>query len=178
MRTRLSLSAVVLIAAAVIAVIVAVGGGSKSQAQTATGASASISIKQTALGNTLADGNSRTLYLFAPDKTNMSTLSAAGRAIWPPFTTARRPVASDGAQASQIGTVTGAGSPAQVTYHGHPLYYFAGDHNPGQTAGQGLNDFGGRWYVLSKSGSAITAAPKASSASSSSGAAPSSGYSY
>jgi predicted lipoprotein with Yx(FWY)xxD motif len=178
MNARLSLSALVFIVAAVIAVIVSVGGGSKSQAQTGMGANASISLRQTTLGKTVADANGRTLYLFAPDKPNRSTLSAAGRSIWPPFTSARRPAATGGAQASQIGTATGGGSPAQVTYHGHPLYYFAGDHQAGQTSGQGLNDFGGRWYVLSASGSAITAAPQASGTSSASAGSSSSGYSY
>jgi predicted lipoprotein with Yx(FWY)xxD motif len=163
MNTRLSLSVLAFIAAAIVAVIVTVGGGSKSQARTAAAASASISVKQTSLGKTLSDANGRTLYLFAPDKPNVSTLSAAGRAIWPPFTSSRHPTAIGGAQASQIGTVTGGGSPAQVTYRGHPLYYFAGDRKPGQTAGQGLNDFGGRWYVLSAAGGAITAAPTSTS---------------
>ena len=46
----------------------------------------------------------------------------------------------------------------QITYRGHPLYYYVGDHTPGQTAGQGLNEFGGYWYVLSAGGSAITSA--------------------
>jgi predicted lipoprotein with Yx(FWY)xxD motif len=39
-----------------------------------------------------------------------------------------------------------------VTYHGHPLYYYAGDSQPGDTTGQGLNQFGAKWYVLASSG--------------------------
>jgi predicted lipoprotein with Yx(FWY)xxD motif len=184
MNLRLSLSALVFLVAAVIAVIVTTGGGSTSQAQPLTGANASISVKQTPLGQTLTDADGRVLYLFAPDKANMSTLSPAGRSVWPPFTSARRPAAMDGAQASQIGTVSGASGAAQVTYHGHPLYYFFGDRRPGQTTGQGLNEFGGRWYVLSTTGGEITAAPQAAGATGSSGAggssggSPSYGYGY
>jgi hypothetical protein len=63
-----------------------------------------------------------------------------------------------------------------VTYNGHPVYYFVGDHNPGQTAGQGLNEFGARWYVLSPAGTAITAAPKPNTSGSSTGGASAYGY--
>ena len=118
------------------------------------------------------------LYLFAPDKPNMSTLSAAGQAVWPPFTASGRPAAMDGAQAGQIGAVTGATGAAQVTYHGHPLYYFAGDRRPGQVTGQGLNEFGGRWYALSTAGAAITAGSGGATGSSAAGNSPSYGYNY
>ena len=43
----------------------------------------------------------------------------------------------------------------EVTYHGHPLYTFAGDSAPGQTTGQGSDDFGAEWYVLSAAGTPI-----------------------
>jgi hypothetical protein len=46
-----------------------------------------------------------------------------------------------------------------VTYNGHPLYYYVGDRQAGSTAGQGLNQFGALWYVLSPSGNAVTSAP-------------------
>jgi predicted lipoprotein with Yx(FWY)xxD motif len=43
----------------------------------------------------------------------------------------------------------------EVTYHGHPLYYYAGDAQPGDTKGQALDQFGAEWYVLAPSGSKI-----------------------
>ncbi len=178
MNARVSLSALVFIVAAVIAVIVTTSGGSASTVRPRAVANASISVKQTPLGRTLTDADGRALYLFAPDKPNMSTLSAAGRAVWPPFTATGRPVAMDGAQAGQIGVVSGGGAGAQVTYHGHPLYYFVGDRGPGQVTGQGLNEFGGRWYVLSTTGAAITAASHAGAGSSAAGGSPSYGYKY
>ena len=178
MNARVSLSALVFIVAAVIAVIVTTSGGSASPARPQAAANTSIAVKQTPLGRTLTDADGRVLYLFAPDKPNMSTLSAAGRAVWPPFTASGRPAATDGAQAGQIGAVTGATGTAQVTYHGHPLYYFAGDRRPGQVTGQGLNEFGGRWYALSTAGAAITAAPHAAAGSSAAVSSPSYSYNY
>jgi hypothetical protein len=43
-----------------------------------------------------------------------------------------------------------------------PLSYFSGDSKPGQTGGQGLSEFGGRWYVLSPAGTAVLKAPDSS----------------
>jgi predicted lipoprotein with Yx(FWY)xxD motif len=42
----------------------------------------------------------------------------------------------------------------QVTYAGHPLYYFVQDTKAGQTNGEGLTDFGGRWDPVSAAGKA------------------------
>jgi hypothetical protein len=46
-----------------------------------------------------------------------------------------------------------------VTYAGWPLYTYSGDSAAGQANGQGLNTYGGRWYVLSPGGTAITTKP-------------------
>ena len=46
-----------------------------------------------------------------------------------------------------------------MTYYGHPLYYYVGDKKSGETNGQGLNEFGARWYVLSANCTAMTSAP-------------------
>ena len=174
-RTRLSVAIVAVIVAAAIAAIVATTGSSATKAP-AVAANSAVSVQQTPLGKTLADANGRTLYLFAADKPNVSTLSAAGRTLWPPFTATIKPSATGGALAGKIGTVRGATGAGQVTYNGHPLYYFIGDHNPGQTSGQALNQFGARWYVLSPSGAAITSAPSASAPSTSTGAGSAYGY--
>jgi predicted lipoprotein with Yx(FWY)xxD motif len=42
-----------------------------------------------------------------------------------------------------------------VTYDGHPLYRYAGDDKAGQTRGQGLDQFGAGWFVVSPSGHKI-----------------------
>jgi predicted lipoprotein with Yx(FWY)xxD motif len=153
-RTRLPLPLLIVAVTAAVALIASTAGG-KTQAQPAP--SSAISLKQTSLGKVLVNARGRTLYLFAADKRNVSRLSAAGRAVWPPFTSAALPRATGGAAAARIATVNGG---KQITYNGHPLYYYVGDHKPGQTLGQGLNEFGARWYALSASGAAITSAPK------------------
>jgi predicted lipoprotein with Yx(FWY)xxD motif len=158
-RTRLSFGVVAAAIAAVVVIIVATSGGVAKTARPAVAPASSISIKQTSLGKTLADANGRALYLFEADKRDRSTLSAAGQAIWPPLTTATKPAAGGGVTASQITLIKGAGGSSQVAYNGHPLYYYVGDHGPGQAKGQGLNQFGALWYVLSPAGTAVTSGP-------------------
>jgi predicted lipoprotein with Yx(FWY)xxD motif len=166
MTRRPTLLIVIVAIGAIVGVITATSGGAHRKATPAAPATSAISLRQTAIGNTLVDANGRTLYLFLGDGPNVSRLSAAGQQVWPPFTSAKLPAATGGTSAARIGTIPASG---QITYNGHPLYYYAGDQHPGQISGQGLNEFGARWYVLSASGAAITAAAPSESAASSAG---------
>jgi predicted lipoprotein with Yx(FWY)xxD motif len=158
-RTRLSFGVLAVAIAAVVVIIATTSGGAAKTARPAVAAASSISVKQTPLGKTLVDANGRVLYLFEGDRRNQSTLSAPGQAIWPPLTAATQPSAGPGATASLITLTKGVGGSSQVVYNDHPLYYYVGDRAPGQTTGQGLNQFGALWYVLSPAGTAITSAP-------------------
>jgi hypothetical protein len=63
---------------------------------------------------------------------------------------------SGAASASDLGTVTRANGSQQVTYKGHPLYYFLEDATRGSTKGQGSSNFGAKWWLVAPSGAAIT----------------------
>lgn len=58
--------------------------------------------------------------------------------------------------ASAIGTVRRPDGTTQVTFAGHPLYYFVNDVLPGEVNCQAVAQFGGIWYVLSPDGMVIT----------------------
>ncbi len=60
-----------------------------------------------------------------------------------------------GVSQSLLGTITRADGTMQVTYDGHPLYYFTADTAAGTAHGQGVKAFGAEWYVVSASGSKI-----------------------
>jgi predicted lipoprotein with Yx(FWY)xxD motif len=108
------------------------------------------------LGSILVAGpKRRTVYLFAADKGPASTCSGSCAEVWPPVTTSGAPKATSGAKAADLGTITRSDGTKQVTYKGHPLYYYVGDPNSGDTSGQGINSFGAPWYVLAPSGSAV-----------------------
>jgi predicted lipoprotein with Yx(FWY)xxD motif len=108
------------------------------------------------LGSILVAGpKRRTVYLFAADKGPSSMCSGACAEVWPPLTTSGNPKAMGGAHSADLGTITRSDGTKQVTYKGHPLYYYVGDPQSGDTSGQGINSFGAAWYVLSPSGNEL-----------------------
>jgi predicted lipoprotein with Yx(FWY)xxD motif len=64
-------------------------------------------------------------------------------------------VAQSGVNQQVVGTTRRTDGAEQVTYAGHPLYLFVLDKQPGQTNGQGSQDFGAGWDVLSQAGDKI-----------------------
>jgi len=107
-------------------------------------------------GQILVDGNGMTIYLFVADTGTSSTCYTSCATIWPPVLTDGAPQAGAGADKSLLGTTTRTDGKVEVTYAGHPLYYFVKDKAPGDTTGQGVNGFGALWWVMSPSGAAIT----------------------
>jgi predicted lipoprotein with Yx(FWY)xxD motif len=101
----------------------------------------------------LAAGPKRlTVYLFEADHGSTSTCSGECAQVWPPVTTTGAPAAHGAAQAADLGTITRSDGTTQVTYKGHPLYYYVKDKDDGDTYGQGLDSFGAGWYELKPSG--------------------------
>jgi predicted lipoprotein with Yx(FWY)xxD motif len=135
------------------------GAGSYGAAPTKSSASPSaaiVDLRGSKLGQTLVDGQGRTLYLFEADKAGKSECNGACTSAWPPYLSNGTPHAGTGVTGALLGTsIRGDGGGTQVTYRGHPLYYYAGDNRPGDAAGQGLNQFGARWYVLAPGGNKI-----------------------
>jgi predicted lipoprotein with Yx(FWY)xxD motif len=118
-------------------------------------AGATVKLTPTRYGNVLVDKRGRALYLFTRDHTPVSQCygDCAGR--WPPFLTGGVPVAGTGAQANLLGRTRRRDGSTQVTYRGHPLYYYIGDRRPGQVLCQDVEEFGGRWYVVTRRGNAV-----------------------
>jgi predicted lipoprotein with Yx(FWY)xxD motif len=106
-------------------------------------------------GRILVDSKGITLYDFVADKGTKSVCYGACAALWPPLITKGKPVAGPGVRASLLGTTKRKDGKLEVTYNGHPLYYFVTDRKPGQTTGQGVNQFGGPWWVISPAGKEI-----------------------
>jgi predicted lipoprotein with Yx(FWY)xxD motif len=146
-------------------VIVAVSGGSSKKGTSYSAAAATpaagaansaIGTASGPLGTFLVDAKGRTLYLFEADKPNASNCSSACLSIWPAFSsTGKPPVAKGGAVAGKLGVTKAGQGKSIVTYNGHPLYYYVGDVKPGATIGQGLDQFGAGWYVVSPAGAKI-----------------------
>lgn len=115
-----------------------------------------VTLGSTDLGTILIDARGRTLYLYTPDKKGTSTCYGQCASFWPPFLARGTPRARHGVKASLLGTTKRKDGKLQVTYAGHPLYFFAEDSEPGDVNGQGFQSI---WYALSARGARISTAP-------------------
>ncbi len=108
------------------------------------------------LGTILAAGSKKlTVYMFEGDKGTSSSCTGACASVWPPVTSTGAATAAGSAKSADLGTITRSDGTTQVTYKGHPLYFFAKDKDSGDAYGQGVKGFGADWYVLSPSGSKV-----------------------
>ena len=84
--------------------------------------------------------------MFTKDKGSTSECYGGCAQAWPPLL-ATGPVTISGkfTVPHDLGTTTRTDGSKQVTYGGHPLYYFVGDTAVGQTKGQGV---GGVWFLV------------------------------
>lgn len=146
---RLAALATLVLAAAVLTTTAAVAGSEQAQA------GAVVKVGPTNLGRVLVDAHGKTLYLWAHDRGSRSTCYGDCAVYWPPLLTSGMPRAMSGARSALLGTTRRSDGRMQVTYNGHPLYGFAGDKKPGQTKGEGLTGFGGRWDPVSAAGLAV-----------------------
>lgn len=141
---------------------------SSSTTSAATPAAAGVTVK-TASGSSgtyLVGPSGRALYLWVADTGGKSSCSGACASIWPPLVTKGKPTAGSGVTASDLGTTTRSDGTEEVTYKGHPLYYFVADKSAGNTSGQGSNSFGAKWWLVAPSGTAITTGGSSKSSSS------------
>ncbi|HEU0250605.1 MAG TPA: hypothetical protein VFR48_07770 [Solirubrobacteraceae bacterium] len=123
----------------------------------ASGGGTVVAVKHASkLGTILAAGSKKlTVYMFEGDKGAASSCSGACASVWPPVTTNGGPSVSGAASSADLGTITRSDGTTQVTYKGHPLYFFARDKDSGDAYGQGVHGFGADWYVLKPSGDKV-----------------------
>jgi predicted lipoprotein with Yx(FWY)xxD motif len=117
-----------------------------------------IALRSTAVGKVLVGANGRTLYLFTADKGAKSACYGQCATYWPPLI-AGDPTAGAGLHGSMLGTTKRKDGKLQVTYNGHPLYFFALDKTAGDIKGQGYVHFGGTWWRVSAQGARVTLKP-------------------
>lgn len=123
------------------------GGGASAGPQTLT-------VKSAPGGKSyLVDSTGRTLYLFAADQPGKSVCTGECAGFWPPLTGT---VTAGAGVTGTLTTFQRSDGSSQAVINGHPLYYFSLDKTPGQTAGEGLNENGGLWYVLDQAGNQVT----------------------
>jgi predicted lipoprotein with Yx(FWY)xxD motif len=120
-----------------------------------TGDGIVVALGQTRYGKALTSKTGQALYLFEKDKRNKSSCYGACAGAWPPYVTDGQVRAGSGVKADLLGTVKRDDGKTQVTYKGHPLYYYIKDRNPGDVTGQNLKDHGAEWYLVGANGQRV-----------------------
>lgn len=72
-------------------------------------------------------------------------------AAWPPVLTEGDPVAEGKVDEELLGTTKRDDGTTQVTYNGHPLYYYAHE-GPGEVKCHNIETHGGLWWVITPAG--------------------------
>ena len=129
-----------------------------------TSSSSSGAVVRTAsnpLGTILVNSQGMTLYHLSGEVNGkFICTSSACVGVWHPLIA---PSSGTPSGVGLLGTVKRPEGTTQVTYAGTPLYTFTGDHQAGETKGQGIKDVG-TWSVVT-TGSSSTAAVSTSSSS-------------
>lgn len=115
-----------------------------------------IALCSTSLGRVLVNSKGHTLYLFKKDIGAKSSCYGSCATFWPPLLKHGTVTLGPGLKKSLLGTTRRRNGTQQLTYNKHPLYTYKLDTRAGQTAGQGVNGFGAKWWALSAGGNAVT----------------------
>jgi predicted lipoprotein with Yx(FWY)xxD motif len=112
-----------------------------------------ITVADSEFGPMLFDETGQAIYLFDKEKTPTPECYDVCAKAWPPVLTQGAPVAAAGARADLLGTSPRTDGSTQVTYAGHPLYFYA---NEGKNEVRCHNVFlnGGLWLVVTPDGQA------------------------
>jgi len=138
-------------------------GSATQQGAPAPGATSTqgLHVGTTSLGKVVVDGQGHTVYVLTADGKDHATCDAGCQHYWPPIGQAKaRGVAAT------VGTTALPGGGATATVGGLPVYTYSGDQKAGEVNGEGVEEFGGTWYAVSASGTAITGAGAAADPSS------------
>jgi len=88
-------------------------------------------------------------YAFSLDSASASACTGTCARYWPPVLTSTPP--AEAGPSGPVGVIERPDGSYQVTYDGHPLYFFA-FNQPGGEQGQGVAAFGGHFWLVEPSG--------------------------
>ena len=119
------------------------------------GAGTTVKTSSSQYGQVLFGGNDQAIYYFDKESGSKSECYGACAAAWPPVLTEGNPQAGSGAQAGLLGTTERDDGTTQVTYDGHPLYYYVDDPK-GEVLCHNVDEFGGLWLAVQGNGQQVS----------------------
>ncbi len=99
----------------------------------------------------LFDATGQAIYIWELEPTATPECYGDCAVAWPPVLTDGAPVADGDVQPGLLGTVQRTDGGTQVTYNGHPLYYYV-DEGPGEVRCHNVATHGGLWWVITPDG--------------------------
>ena len=99
----------------------------------------------------LTDVRGRALYLLEGENAGSVRCNAACARVWPPMRDEAN-LAPRQLKRELVGSRKRADGSTQVTYDGHPLYYYVEDRGPGRATGHDVHDRWGEWYLVTPQG--------------------------
>lgn len=99
----------------------------------------------------LYDATGQPIYLFTAESGDRPACYDDCAADWPPVLSNGEPRGAADARAALLGTIDRAGGTTQVTYAGHPLYYYAHEGKY-QVLCHDVEEYGGTWLVVRPDG--------------------------
>ena len=107
-------------------------------------------------GTMLFDRSGQAIYLFTKERTSRpqsikpQCYGACAKA-WPPVLTEGEPQASGETRSGLLGATRRTDGTSQVTYDGHPLYFYAHE-GKNQVLCHNITEYGGTWLVVTPNG--------------------------
>ncbi len=102
-------------------------------------------------GPMLFGANNQAIYIWEVETTATPACYDDCAAAWPPVLTVGGPVAAGAVEQPLLGTMVRTDGSTQVTYGGHPLYYYAHE-GPGEVKCHNVSTHGGLWWVVQPNG--------------------------
>ncbi len=110
-----------------------------------------ITTSDSQFGTILFDENKQAIYIWELEESTKAECYGDCADAWPPVLTDGAPRATGGVKNELLGTTTRTDGSIQVTYNGHPLYYYAHE-KPGEVKCHNIRTHGGLWWVIQPNG--------------------------
>ena len=110
-----------------------------------------ITTRTSELGPMLFGPDRQAIYIWESEPTTKPQCYGGCAEAWPPVLTDGRPQAAGDVDADVLGTTKRKDGSTQVTYDGHPLYYYAHE-GPGEVKCHNIATHGGLWWVVRPDG--------------------------